>query len=372
MSLRRFAQENSMASPRKSAAGSSGPSTPRTPDRPRPGYVQVNRSPLLLPSQSASNPFDWEAARGHKAPPYPSPISKKARRSEVGVGAGGMPETPRKKRVVRQKSFMEKIRDIPSRIAFEWSLFPHNFPVPSSRTSALLLGGLAHFLHFCVRVAQLRDVPDERTGWEDMYREESDSTWFDWTVVATILLVGASVGAMVLLFTHTRIYHLHSRPDPVASPNARFVREPENPPTLARRVLTHSKDAFFAFWRFLFNWGTSGAAPSGDSTRHVQALEVWDPSALELLLVCVYSPVHALLWMVWNAGNWIVVSAIMLGVSVQMRTLVLTYEAKLKDRLIIAAETMHEYDMKFVNPRINPVRKDACVMTHESEMVNHR
>lgn len=25
---------------------------------------------------------------------------------------------------------------------------------------------------------------------------------------------------------------------------------------------------------------------------------------------------------------------------------------------------------KFVNPRVNPVRKDAAVMTHESEMVN--
>lgn len=29
------------------------------------------------------------------------------------------------------------------------------------------------------------------------------------------------------------------------------------------------------------------------------------------------------------------------------------------------------YDLiQFVNPRVNPVRSDACVQTHQSEMVN--
>lgn len=65
----------------------------------------------------------------------------------------------------------------------------------------------------------------------------------------------------------------------------------------------------------------------------------------------------------------------------------------MKDRAIIAAEVMHEYDEKvsthipdynqshhhtyltcvviqFVTPRVNPIRSDACVQTHQSEMVN--
>lgn len=91
-----------------------------------------------------------------------------------------------------------------------------------------------------------------------------------------------------------------------------------------------------------------------------------------------------------------------------MRSLTQAYEGLLKDKAIIAAEVMHEYDSKvrlcfapqhlppkpilatshllisslltnfpshiwhkqFVNPRVNPIRSDACVQTHQSEMVN--
>ncbi|TFY73371.1 hypothetical protein EWM64_g10643 [Hericium alpestre] len=62
--------------------------------------------------------------------------------------------------------------------------------------------------------------------------------------------------------------------------------------------------------------------------------------------------------------------AVMAGVSAQLRITTQTYEALLKDRAIIAAEVMHEYDTKFVYPRINPIRTDACVQTHQGEIVN--
>ncbi len=37
-----------------------------------------------------------------------------------------------------------------------------------------------HFLHLCVRVSQIRRVPDSDLGWEDMYREGEGESWFDW------------------------------------------------------------------------------------------------------------------------------------------------------------------------------------------------
>jgi len=64
-------------------------------------------------------------------------------------------------------------------------------------------------------------------------------------------------------------------------------------------------------------------------------------------------------------------AAVMVAVSFQVRVLTKTYEALLKDRAIIAAEVLHEYDEKFVSPRIHPVRRDACVMTNEAEIVDH-
>jgi hypothetical protein len=63
------------------------------------------------------------------------------------------------------------------------------------------------------------------------------------------------------------------------------------------------------------------------------------------------------------------------------------YSQLLKDKQIIASETMKEYNdvvsiinfmkailsiisCQFVNPRINPIRRDVAVMTHQSEVVN--
>ncbi|KAI0320094.1 hypothetical protein OF83DRAFT_1259018 [Amylostereum chailletii] len=388
MDLRRFAQSNAMSSPRKAAsssASSSGPSTPVskatvpvTP-RTRPSYA-ISRSPLLSPSISASLPFDWDSARQRRDPPY-SPLGSKrkaGRKSEMGVGTNGTPA----KRVVRKKGMYEKLTAIPSRIAFEISIFPQNVPLPAPKTSAWLLGGSLHLLHFLVRLSQVRSIPDSNTGWEDMYHEDNNASWLDWTVLLTFLLLSATSVNTLFLFTHTKIYHLHSQPDPVASPHARFVAKPADPPTLGTRVRAYMWRAFVGFWRFLFGLtssSTSGA--SADSSRRIQELEVWTPGEMELMLFCVYSPMHALLWMLWNASNWIMIMFVMLGMGIQLNVLVQTYDALLKDRSIIAAEVMHEYDTKgrwfllsfahFVYPRVNPVRRDACVMTHESEMVGH-
>ena len=69
---------------------------------------------------------------------------------------------------------------MPSAIAFEISIFPHNVPLPTPKTSAWLVGGTLHLVHFCVRTAQLRTVPEADLGWEDMYREDNNVSWFDW------------------------------------------------------------------------------------------------------------------------------------------------------------------------------------------------
>jgi len=102
----------------------------------------------------------------------------------------------------------------------------------------------------------------------------------------------------------------------------------------------------------------------------VQQLEVWIPDDLEKMLFCIYSPVHPLLWMATTSANWMLMLVIMVGTGVQMRVLTKWFEALVKDKEIIAAEVMHEYNTGFVYPRINPVRKDVAVMTHQAETVN--
>ena len=70
--------------------------------------------------------------------------------------------------------------EIPSRVMFEMSLFPHNVPLPAPKTSAWLIGALMHLVHFFVRVSQVRATSDSDLGWEDLYWERNQQSWFDW------------------------------------------------------------------------------------------------------------------------------------------------------------------------------------------------
>jgi len=63
---------------------------------------------------------------------------------------------------------------------FEMSLFPHNVPLPAPKTSAWLVGTSMHLLHFCVRVARVRATSESDLGWEDLYWERTQQSWFDW------------------------------------------------------------------------------------------------------------------------------------------------------------------------------------------------
>jgi hypothetical protein len=116
MDLRRLAQANAMAPRRLSTptasrnanyvstppSSASSPVTPRT----RASYP-ITRSPLESPSISASLPFDWEAARGLRSPPY-SPLGPKrrgVRKSGIDSPDGNATAT---KRAVRKKSLYER------------------------------------------------------------------------------------------------------------------------------------------------------------------------------------------------------------------------------------------------------------------------
>ncbi|KAI0082798.1 hypothetical protein K474DRAFT_1654972 [Panus rudis PR-1116 ss-1] len=386
MSLRRFAQANnavlgspkvgdssahgSPTTPIKNGGGGQVPITPRT-------RLVYPASPLTDPSLSASTPFDWEAARTRKPPPYASPLGgKRVRAARNGVASPNRVGPAR--RVVRRKGFFEKIASIPSQIAFEISIFPHNIPLPTPQKAAWILGGFCHFLHLCVRFSQIRSVPESDTGWEDMYREDENESWFDWTVPVSFLLVAASILNTMSLFTRTKNYQLNLARDPVSSPHAKFVPRtdtttpPPSPPPLYISALKYFWRAFLISIRFLFNMSQkkSGEVNYGSRVERVQQLEVWNPGELEMHFFAVYSPVHALLWMATNGSNWMLMMFVMVLTGAQLRALTKSYEALLKDKTIIAAEMLHEYDEKFVYPRINPIRKDAAVMTHQAEMVN--
>ncbi|KAG1753486.1 hypothetical protein EDB19DRAFT_1892804 [Suillus lakei] len=358
MSLRRFAQANNAAntpgsphspSPRLNGATQT-PVTPRT----RVSYVD---SPSATPSISSSTPFDWDAARSRRPPPYASPLSAK-RKSRMSTIPDGL--RPQPKKVVKKKGIVERITALPSQIMFEISLFPHNLPMPAPRTTGWLIGSSMHLLHLCLRVSQIRATADSDIGWEDLYWERSQQSWFDWTVPMTGVLLVASMLNAMHLFTQTKTYRLHRRTkaDPVSSPHTTFVTSPARVRPLSSDepfpmdILQNcaSCACFISFWKFLL--GISTATPSSSSPAR----------ELERVLLSVYSPIHALIWMSTGSTNWILMTLVMGAVGVQTSLLIQAYER--------SSEVMHEYNEGFVYPRMNTVKKDVAVMTHQSEMVN--
>ncbi|KDQ14057.1 hypothetical protein BOTBODRAFT_159980 [Botryobasidium botryosum FD-172 SS1] len=351
--------------------GSVGPATPLN------RYstsVQASASRFSTPhSLSASVPFDWEAARSHRPPPSTTPIKASGGKKQSRVA--------RNPRVVRKASLVERIKDFPSHILFELSLFPHNIPLPPSKTTGIAIGITLHLIHLLTRWTGRSRAPlDDDSVWVEMSNEldfGEESTWNWSTPIAFLLLVAATLNALYL-FTRTKTYHLYMRPDPAPSPHATFIPsqtlEHTEPPSFVQRVISLFKIVLGATWRFLISSSSSPEDVLRDmqNTEKIQQLDVWAPGDLERHLFVIYSPAHALVWTVFSASNW-VISLLLMGVlTLQMYSLTFSYEALLKDRMIISAEVMHEYNEKYVNPRLHAVKTDACVMTHEAEMVDWR
>ena len=185
------------------------------------------------------------------------------------------------------------------------------------------------------------------------------------TVPASIILFSAAILNTLYLFTRTRLYQLTLARDPVSSPHAAFVSRPKAVRTPSEddiqrphgsigsilwTVIGHLWRGFVISVRFLLNLSPPKDRQkmlngSMDSER-IQQLEVWSPGALESSLFAIYSPVHALLWTAWTSANWMLLFCIMVAVTVQLNMTTRAYEALIKDKAIIAAEVLHEYDEK--------------------------
>jgi hypothetical protein len=169
---------------------------------------------------------------------------------------------------------------------------------------------------------------------------------------------------MVFTFTRIKLYHMHSQPEPVASPRASFVPvkldfAPLRPPPLYARIRSALWTGLVTLWRFMYSRGTSrSSATSGSGPRRVQQLDMWAPGETELRVFCIYSPVHALMWSATTGENWMIMWAAMAGVSAQLHLMMRAYEALIKDKTIVAAEVMHEYNEKV---RARRISFDACL-----------
>lgn len=393
-----------------------GPATPdaRTVKPRKSASLIYAQSPLSTPSLSETYAFDWEAARGHRPPVFATPIRHRGRRSmgtgtsderpELGTpmssgsgGVTGMKKKPRQSRVIlRTTTWGAWLAGLPAQWWLSLTMMQHDLPLPPAKTMGRGLGILLHVVHAFTRWWEIRAKEIEEDGWGDLdlrsilsdNSEEESSEWLSWSFIlnATLLLL-AAVNALRML-TRTRLYDFQLRGErskPINSVNASFISSPlkrrhSDQSTLPSEssVWRHLLRLLFMFgrwiahaWNFLIHHPSKTKAVTTTRGPQIQRLEAWDPSEVELRLFETYSPLHALLWYTVQANNWPIMCGVMLLTSFQLGLIITSYTHLLNDRKQIHAEVMREYEEKFVSPRLNVIKKDACVMTTESEMVNY-
>jgi len=268
----------------------------------------------------------------------------------------------------------------------------HDLPLPPAKTTGRAIGVTLHLLHAFSKWWEITSKQKDDDGWgelnvESLFRnddEEEEIYWLQWTTALSFLLLGVSVANALRLFTQTKTYDLLSRDElqPLSSSNITYVPSPiaqasrENKQTEDSTLWTY----IFYFltllwkwtvhaWRFLLHHPAKQRPLDGSYEPRIQQLEMWDPSDGDLALFEIYSPLHALLWKLAQQGNWMIICFVMVMTTFQLGSLIKAYTQLIKDNRVLQSEVMNEYNAKFVYPRLNYTKKDASVMTHESEMV---
>lgn len=113
-----------------------------------------------------------------------------------------------------------------------------------------------------------------------------------------------------------------------------------------------------------------------DKTRDVWELSIWDPLPICLQMFCLFSPGHVLVYMLFlplaprdprpsvTVFNCLVLQVIL---SVQLLLFQSNFSQQNKDTSIIQREVMHEYDTKFVHPRLYPTVRDVSTQISDHD-----
>ncbi|CAN8102122.1 unnamed protein product [Discula destructiva] len=226
-----------------------------------------------------------------------------------------------------------------------------------SKSSGTQLG-LA--LNFVFLLARANGVYSTGSA-DDVFGDHEGAGWiayFAWSVAW--MLAALSAWNVYYTFWRSRAYRFfeHDVEKPAGTPNAQRVRVQSSPASSSPlRILSDMMSTESA---------ESRAHP--DKTRDVWELHLWDPLPASLQILCLFSPLHVLMYMLalpigpMDARPSVTVFKCLIE-QVALSAMLLTLESKFsqqnKDAAHVQREVAREYDIKFVHPRLHPVVRDA-------------
>ncbi|CAK7217352.1 hypothetical protein SEUCBS140593_003184 [Sporothrix eucalyptigena] len=265
-----------------------------------------------------------------------------------------MPKTPR--RVRRQPLFQRISAAINPWDFLLWLSEEIETRELDSTTVGSQVGIVANFLFLLARA----NLGSSNSADDDVFGDGSDRGWLSYLIQ---LLVWAgfslSVANSFIVYNRKRHYRLFeanidNRP---GTPSAQRVRVQSSPSTNSPLRLIND----------LVHLDSAESRTHPDSTRDVWELAVWDPRPASLALLSFFSPLHVLIYMfelpldpLEPRPSVAVFKCLVLqvGLSVVMRLVQAKNDQRQRDNAIIQKEVLHEYDTKFVQPRLHPIVRD--------------
>ncbi|KAG5984515.1 hypothetical protein E4U55_004411 [Claviceps digitariae] len=204
---------------------------------------------------------------------------------------------------------------------------------------------------------------------DDIFGDESSSGWPSLLMYLMCwVLVAFSITNAVYTISRTRKYRLFEA-DIDVKPNT----------SSAKRVRVQSSPVASSPLRFLADMLSPDSAESRahpEKNRDVWELSIWDPLPVCIRLLCLFSPGHVLVYLTFlplapldprpsvTVFNTLIMQIVL---SLQMVLLSSRYSQQAKDTAVIQREVFHEYDIKFVQPRIHPIVRDVGTQMSEEQ-----
>ncbi|KAL7422503.1 hypothetical protein Q5752_003151 [Cryptotrichosporon argae] len=344
-------------------------------------------------SKSTSIPFDMAA-------------SARAARKAEAADQGGVEGTPvvKPKRFVRTKPLWQRIAEAPRNVldsaVFHFPTTVDDILPPAQYANPIALA--THAIHYLLLAPLFVYNKQPQSILRSSARSGVDSRWdrIEQEATArsgmiggraafllTALLLALAVANSVYLFTRFKTYdmQLRSAQEPVHSPHASPVSAPRAAATLAQPEEGEETGGQKAgrlaklVVISLIRWSYAGVlsafgrrpplASSSSGDDKIQSLRVWEPPEFCLAFFCALPPSAPVLSYLLTPRHPFITPLLHATTCFLLAHLATAFAQLVKDRMLLAAEVMREYDRRFVYKRVFASRVDRGVGTHEAELV---
>ncbi|KAH8889673.1 hypothetical protein GQ53DRAFT_188037 [Thozetella sp. PMI_491] len=276
-----------------------------------------------------------------------------------------MPSRPQ--RLVRRKPLSERIQAFLNPMDFYLWLSEEIQTFDwDSNTFGTRFGLAANFLFLLARA----NSSASQAAADDVFGDAPASSWVAF-VTQTLVWGLASVSLANAFYAmtrsrHYRLFEANVEKAGPSTPNAQRVRVDSSPASSSPMQYLHD----------MIGSESAEARAHPDITRDVWELRVWDPYPATLRILCLFSPGHVLVHLLFlplppldprpsvSVFKCLVLQVIL---SAQLLLLQTRFTQQAKDTAIIQREVLHEYDTKFVHPRLHPVVREAGVQVSIGE-----